>query len=296
MNEFIQQMVNGLSLGSTYALLALGLAIVFTIFGLVNFAYGELIAIGAYTMLACSNLGLPWIVQALAGILAAALASILMELIAFRPVRHADGTTMLITSFGVAIAIQAVLTIVVSARARTVPQPSWTVATVSVGGITLPAYQVVTVLVTAIALLAMVLILKRTNFGLAMRGAAENFQTARLLGVRAHRMVSSAFLISGVLAGIGAVLILARTGGAVEPTMGLAPVLKAFVAIVIGGIGSLSGAVVGGLVLGVAEVMLRAYLPGQVTGLTDGILFALVVIVIVARPEGVMGLKARLST
>ena len=296
MNEFLQQLVNGLSLGSTYALLALGLAIVFTIFGLVNFAYGELITIGAYTMLACSNLGLPWIVQALAGILAAAVASVLMELIAFRPVRHADGTTMLITSFGVAIAVQAILTIVVSARARTVPQPDWSLASFTFAGLTLPAYQVVTVLVTALALVAMVVILKRTNFGLAMRGAAEDFQTARLLGVRANRMVSSAFAISGLLAGIGAVLILARTGGAVEPTMGLAPVLKAFVAIVIGGIGSLSGAVVGGLVLGVAEVMLRAYLPGQVTGLTDGILFALVVVVIVARPEGVMGLKARLRT
>jgi len=296
MNEFLQQLVNGLSLGSTYALLALGLAIVFTIFGLVNFAYGELITIGAYVMLACSNLGLPWIVQALAGIFAAAVASVLMELIAFRPVRHADGTTMLITSFGVAIAVQAILTITVSARARSVPQPAWTIETVSFGGIALPAYQVVTVVVTALALLTMVLVLKRTNFGIAMRGAAEDFTTARLLGVRANRMVSSAFLISGLLAGVGAVLILARTGGAVEPTMGLAPVLKAFVAIVIGGIGSLSGAVVGGLVLGVAEVMLRAYLPGQVTGLTDGILFALVVVVIVVRPEGVMGLKARLRT
>ena len=296
MNEFLQQLVNGLSLGSTYALLALGLAIVFTIFGLVNFAYGELITIGAYVMLACSNLGLPWVVQALAGILAAAVASVLMELIAFRPVRHADGTTMLITSFGVAIAVQAILTIVVSARARSVPQPPWTVDTISVGGLTLPAYQVVTVLVTGVALLAMVIVLKRTNFGIAMRGSAENFTTARLLGVRANRMVSSAFLISGLLAGVGAVLILARTGGAVEPTMGLAPVLKAFVAIVIGGIGSLSGAVVGGLVLGVAEVMLRAYLPGQITGLTDGILFALVVVVIVVRPEGVMGLKERLRT
>lgn len=296
MNEFLQQLVNGLSLGSTYALLALGLAIVFTIFGLVNFAYGELITIGAYVMLACSNLGLPWHVQAVAGICAAALASILMELIAFRPVRHADGTTMLITSFGVSIAVQAILVIVVSARSRTVPQPAWTVDTVSFAGLMVPAYQVVTLLVTIVALVAMVVVLQRTNFGLSMRASAENFTTARLLGVRANRMVSSAFVISGLLAGIGAVLILARTGGALEPTMGLAPVLKAFVAIVIGGIGSLSGAVVGGLALGVAEVMLRAYLPGQLSGLTDGILFALVVVVIVLRPEGIMGIKERLRT
>lgn len=119
MKELLQQLVNGLSLGSTYALLALALAIVYTIFGLVNFAYGELITIGAYTMLVCSAFGMPWALQALAGIAAAVLASMLMELIAFRPVRHADGTTMLITSFGVSIAIQAMLTITVSpARER----------------------------------------------------------------------------------------------------------------------------------------------------------------------------------
>lgn len=296
MKELLQQLVNGLSLGSTYALLALALAIVYTIFGLVNFAYGELITIGAYTMLACSVLGMPWPLQALAGIAAAGLASMLMELIAFRPVRHADATTMLITSFGVSIAIQALLTITVSPRTRTVPQPGWSAQSFSMWGLTLPRYQVLTVAITAIALLAMVFVLRRTTFGLAMRGAAENFQTARLLGVRANRMVSSAFAISGLLAGIGAALILARTGGAVEPTMGLAPVLKAFVAIVIGGIGSLSGAVVGGLMLGVAEVALRAYLPGQVTGLTDGILFALVVVVIVLRPQGLLGVKTRLRT
>ncbi len=296
MSELLQQLVNGLSLGSTYALLALGLAIVFSIFGLVNFAYGELITIGAYVMLACSNLGLPWSVQVLIGVLAACVASMLMEVVAFRPVRHADATTMLITSFGVSIAVQAILVIVVSARARTVPQPDWTVATVSFAGLRLPAYQVATVAITGVALVTLTLVLKRTTFGLAMRAAAENFTTARLLGVRANRMVSSAFVISGLLAGIGAVLILARTGGALEPTMGLSPVLKAFIAIVIGGIGSLTGAVVGGLALGVVEVLLRAYLPASVTGLTDGILFAIVVLVIVLRPEGVMGLKERLRT
>ena len=296
MSEFLQQLVNGLSLGSTYALLALGLAIVFSIFGLVNFAYGELITIAAYMMYACSGLGLPWIAQAVIGIIAAVVASMLMDVIAFRPVRHADGTTMLITSFGVAIAVQAIVTIVVSARSRTVPQPEWSSESLSFFGLTLPSYQLFTVIITAVALIGLVLILQRTTFGLAMRASAENFQTARLLGVRSNRMVSSAFALSGLLAGIGAVLILARTGGALTPTMGVAPVLKAFVAIVIGGIGSLGGAVVGGLALGVAEIALRAYLPGDISGLTDGILFALVVVVVLLRPQGIMGLKERLRT
>ena len=296
MSEFIQQAVNGFSLGSTYALLALGLAIVFSIFGLVNFAYGELITIAAYTMLLTSYLGLPWTLQILAGVIAAVIGSVLMEKIAFKPVRHADPTTMIITSFGVAIAIQAIFTMTVSARPRAVPQPDWTASSISVGGIIIPGYQLLTIGVTIVALLAMTLMLRKTRIGLSMRAAAEDFGAARLLGVRANRVVSAAFAISGLLAGVAAILILTRTGGVVEPTMGLSPVLKAFVAIVIGGIGSLSGAVLGGFILGFAEVALRAGLPSAVTGLADGVLFAVVVIIIVSRPEGILGTKQRLRT
>ena len=296
MSELIQQAVNGFSLGSTYALLALGLAIVFSIFGLVNFAYGELITIAAYTMLLTSYLGLPWTMQILAGVIAAVIGSVLMEKIAFKPVRHADPTTMIITSFGVAIAIQAIFTMTVSARPRAVPQPDWTASSISVGGIIIPGYQLLTIGVTIVALLAMTLMLRKTRIGLSMRAAAEDFGAARLLGVRANRVVSAAFAISGLLAGVAAILILTRTGGVVEPTMGLSPVLKAFVAIVIGGIGSLSGAVLGGFILGFAEVALRAGLPSAVTGLADGVLFAVVVIIIVSRPEGILGTKQRLRT
>lgn len=296
MSELVQQAVNGFSLGSTYALLALGLAIVFSIFGLVNFAYGELITIAAYTMLLTSYMGLPWALQILAGVIAAVVGSVLMEKVAFKPVRNADPTTMIITSFGVAIAIQAIFTMTVSARPRAVPQPDWTAASVSLGGIIVPGYQLLTIGVTAIALMSMTIMLRRTRLGLSMRAAAEDFGAARLLGVRANRVVSAAFAISGLLAGIAAILILTRTGGVVEPTMGLSPVLKAFVAIVIGGIGSLSGAVLGGFILGFAEVALRAGLPGAFTGLADGVLFAVVVIIIVSRPEGILGTKQRLRT
>lgn len=296
MTEVIQQVVNGLSLGSTYALLALGLAIVFSIFGLVNFAYGELITIAAYTMLLCSYMGLPWTLQIIAGVLAAVVGSVLMEQIAFKPVRNADPTTMIITSFGVAIAIQAIFTMTVSARPRAVPQPDWTATSVTIGGIIIPAYQILTITVTVVALVLMTVMLRKTRIGLSMRAAAEDFGAARLLGVRANRVVSAAFALSGLLAGVAAILILTRTGGVVEPTMGLGPVLKAFVAIVIGGIGSLSGAVLGGFILGFAEVALRAGLPSAVTGLADGVLFAVVVIIIISRPEGILGVKQRLRT
>ena len=296
MNEALQQLVNGISLGSTYALMALGLAIVFTIFGLVNFAHGELITIAAYAMLLCYNIGIPWFLGAVIGVAVAAVAAVTMEFVAFRPVRHADVTTMLITSFGVSIVIQAIFAVTVSARVQTATQPAWSSKSLTLMGITLPIYQVATIIVTALSLLILVFVLKRTTFGLAMRGAAEDFQTARLLGVRSHRLTTAAFAVSGLLAGVAAVLILARTGGAVYPTMGLAIILKAFVAIVIGGMGSLVGAAAGGMVLGIAEVSLRAYLPGSISGLTDGILFLAVVLIIIIRPQGILGTKPKLRT
>lgn len=296
MTEFLQQMLNGVSLGSTYALLALGLAMVFTIFGLVNFAHGELITLSAYAMLGAHYLGWPWVAQVVVALVAGIAAAVAMEQLAFRPVRKADPTTMLITSFGLSIAIQAILTMVVSARTRTVPQPDWFGTAFHLGEFTLPHHQLLTVVVTAVALVVLVVVLRRTTAGLAIRAAAEDFTAARLLGVRANWVISSAFATSGLLAGIAAVLILARTGGTVQPTMGLTPVLKAFVAIVIGGVGSLGGAVMGGFVLGIIEVSLRAWLPSSMTGFTDGLLFALVAAVVLLRPQGILGKVERLRT
>jgi branched-chain amino acid transport system permease protein len=219
-----------------------------------------------------------------------------MERVGFRPLRGADPTAMLLTSFGIGISIQAVLSLAISPRPRTVPQPDWLGGSVQVGGLTVPRYQIVTIVVTAVALVALVLALERTTIGFAMRAAAEDFEAARLVGVRADRVVSVAFAVSGLLAGIAAVLILARTGGSITPQMGLLPVLAAFIAVVVGGMGSLGGAVLGGFALGMAEVALRAWLPSSISGLTQGILFALVAITLLVRPQGLLGHPGRLRT
>jgi branched-chain amino acid transport system permease protein len=294
--EVVQQLVNGLSLGSTYALLALGLAMVFTVFGLVNFAHGELITIAAYTMLASFYAGFPWAVQVGVGVIAAGVAAVLMERVGFRPVRGADPTAMLLTSFGISIAIQAVISLVVSPRPRTVPQPGWLGDAVDVRGITVPAYQLATLVVTFAALGVLLVGMRRSTLGLSMRAAAEDFDASRLVGVRADLVVSAAFLVSGLFAGISAVLVLARTGGTIQPQMGLLPVLNAFIAVVVGGMGSLGGAVAGGFALGMTEVALRAWLPDSVSGLTPGILFALVALVLLMRPQGLLGRVDRVRT
>jgi branched-chain amino acid transport system permease protein len=286
--DFLQQILNGVSLGSTYALLALGLAIVFSIVGLVNFAHGELITVCGYVMLAGLSLGLPWWAYALLGVLGTILAAVAMERLAFRPVRSASPLTMMLTSLGVSIGIAAAFETFVSPRVKAVPAPEWVSAAVHVGSLRIQAEHLLTIGVTAVAILLLLLLLKRTVIGKAMRAASEDYGAVRLMGVKANAIVVSAFAISGLLAGLAAVLILARRG-AVNPHMGMFLGINAFVANVIGGLGNLWGAVAGGFALGFVEVALRAWLPAGMSGFTTGFVFLFVAIALVVRPRGLFG-------
>lgn len=290
MELFVQQMLNGVSLGGTYALLALGLAMVFTIMHLVNFAHGELITVPGYVMYALATLGASWFVFAPAAVLAGVIAALVMDRLAFRPVRNASPATMLLTSLGLSILIQGSLQTFVSPRERAVPQPAWIRSSLDVLGIRIQTNQILSILVTTVALAGLLLLLRRTRIGMAMRAAASDFDAARLMGIRADRVIATAFAISGALAGLAAILILARRGS-VDPSMGLLPVLKAFVAVVLGGFGSLSGAVVGGFALGFAEVALRAWLPSDLTPFVDGFLFAMIGVLLFFRPGGIITVR-----
>jgi len=295
MEYILQQCLNALSVGGEYALLALGLAIVFSIMGLVNFAHGELIALGGYAMyLVFLFVAPPVALLVPICIVAAMLSAVLFERVAFRPVRNAPPTTGLLTAFGVSIVVQNVLVIFVATRPKPVPTPSWMGGSMTVGGLHIPVVQVLETLVTALAIAGLLLLLRRTKIGLAMRAAAKDFVTVRMMGIRANRVIMTAFAVSGMLAGLAAVFIISRRG-AVDPFMGFLPVLKAFVACVLGGFGSLVGAVVGGLVLGGAEVLLQAFLPSEIASFRDAIVFLLVGLVLVAKPEGLMGKRVELG-
>lgn len=295
MDYVLQQMLNGLSIGGEYALLALGLAMVFSVMGLVNFAHGELIALGGYAMYLMLLFAAPPVILLIPiCICAAMLSAVLFERVAFRPVRNAPPTTGLLTAFGVSIIVQNILVIFVATRPKPVPTPKWMGGTMTLGGLDVPVVQVLETLVTAIAIAALLLLLRKTNIGLAMRAAAKDFVMVRMMGIRANRVIMTAFAVSGLLAGIAAIFIISRRG-AVDPFMGFIPVLKAFVACVLGGFGSLIGAVVGGLVLGGAEVFLQAVLPSNIAGFRDAFVFLLVGLVLVAKPEGLMGKKAELG-
>lgn len=288
MVEVIQQLINALSTGIEYALVALGLAVLFNVLGLVNFAYGELITLTGYAMLGAHSLGVPTLLLPLVGIAAAAAASWTMDRIAFRPVRHASGTTLLITSFAVALLIQTALTIFVSPRSLSVPTPTWLTDSVRVGSLSIPVVTMMEAAVGGAALIALRIILKRTTFGTSMRAAFLDFEAVRLMGIRANRVISGAFVLSGLLAGVAGVFIISRRG-AVDPRMGFTPLLFGFVAAVLGGLGSLGGAVIGGLLLGAASVSIGAFLPDSVSVFSDAILFLSVGLVLLFRPQGLFG-------
>ncbi len=283
----IQFVVDVLSLGGAYALMALGLVIVFGILRLVNFAYGELIMVAGYTMFLVSGSGLPWLVMAAVAVLMAMLGGIATDYVAFRPVRAKSVTAVLITSFAFSTLLQNAALLFISPRPRVVPLPAIFSQTVEIGGVITPLRNVITI-VTAVLLLALfALLMRRTVLGIAMRAAATNFTMARMLGVPANLIISSAFAISGFLAGVVGLLWIGRIG-TVVPGIGLEPLLVAFIATVIGGMRSLPGAVVGGFLLALIDTTLNYTLSQDLLKFRDAFTFSLVILILLWRPDGLI--------
>ncbi|MCY3805121.1 MAG: branched-chain amino acid ABC transporter permease [bacterium] len=290
MTELLQQLVDGVGRGSIYALLALGIAVIFGVMHLVNFAHGELITVSAYVSYALFTLGLDWWVLVPAILASSMLTALGIEFAAFRWVRNSSDFTMVLTSFGVHFVVQALFIMGVSANRRTFARPGWLFETVSVGGVNLEIYDLAVIGFTLITLVATVWLVRRTMFGMTLRAAAEDFEAARLMGVRSNRVIRGAFVLSGILAGVAAVFWLMRTGQA-DPAAGLTPMLKGVLAALIGGLGSLGGAVLGGLALGLVEVLLISRLPDGLVGLTDGMVFVCIALLFVFRPQGMVTIR-----
>jgi len=284
--ELGQNLIDALALGSLYALIAIGITLVYTVMGMMNFAHGEFIMLAAYALYVFA--GLPFGAALAAALLTGIAIALLAERVAFRPVRSADLSAQLVTSLAVAAILQNVVTATVDARAQSVETPAVLSESTSIGSISVPNLEFVTLALTAIVLGGLGWLLYRTRTGLAMRAAAENFDMARLLGVRADRVIAIAFAISGALAAAVGVLIVMQTGQ-VTPTMGLTPVLVGFVAVVIGGFGRMVGAVVGGLLLGILSSLLGVYLPEGLVPFRDAIVFTFPVLILIVRPHGLLG-------
>jgi branched-chain amino acid transport system permease protein len=287
MNDILQYVISSMSLGGLYALMALGLVIVYGILRLVNFAYGELVMVAGYGLLVLGDTPLPWLICAGLSITAAMIAGVLMERIAFRPVRNSSPTTMLITSFALANLLQNIALLSVSPRPRAPRLPDFFVASVTIGELRIKQADLIALVVSILALVALTMFLRRTVIGLALRAAADDFTMTRLVGVKANMVVAAAFAVSGFMAGVVAIFWIGRTGQT-YPTVGLQPVLIAFIASVVGGMSSLKGAVLGGYVLGFLTMALQTWLPQGVNDYRDAVLFGIVILVLLFRPEGII--------
>ncbi len=288
----LQQLINAVSIGSLYALMAIGLAMVFGILRLINFAHGDLIMVGSYVALFAMILGLPFAAAAVVGVAASTLAGLIMERVAYRPLRGAHEISMLLTSFSVTIFLENLAIILFRPTSRPFPAPGILRAVLSMGQLRVSSLDLVAIAVAAVLLLALTLFVRRTDIGIAMRAASQDLLAARLMGINVNVVIASAFAIGSLLAGVVGLLWSARVGK-VDPLMGFNPVLKAFVASVIGGLGSLPGAVIGAYVLGGLEILLQGLLPSALTPYRDAFVFAILIALLLFRPNGILGATER---
>jgi branched-chain amino acid transport system permease protein len=285
-NLFLQNAINAMSLGGLYSLVALGVALIFGVMGFINFAHGELLMIGGYVLIYVAPTN--WLEAVPATVAVVVVAALLMERIAFRPVRGASPTTLLITSFAVSYFLQNLALLTVGTLPRSVNFPPSVSMSIAVGGLSIPRLAIADIVTALVLLTALGALLKWTLIGTQMRAAAQDFEMARLLGVRANRVIAFAFALSGLLAAAVSLLFVAQVG-IVTPTMGVAPALVGFVATVLGGMRSLVGAAIGGFLLGVATIVAESELPPNLSSYRDAFVFGAVILVLLVRPQGLLG-------
>lgn len=268
--------------------MGLSIALVFGIMRLVNFAQGDLVMVGAYGSALFSHA--PWVFTLIIVLVVPILFALIIERIAFRPVRMASDSTLLVTSFAVSYLLESLVLLFLSATPRGVNLAPALGHPFHIAGLLIPWLDVATVGSTMVLLVGLSWFLSKTRTGVYMRAAAEDFTTARLMGVRANRVIAAAFAISGLLTGVTAYLTVAQTGQ-VYPAMGVNLLLVAFVATTIGGLGSLSGAVLGGYILGAITIFIRAYLPAQLASFTQAFTYLIVILILLYRPQGLLTSK-----
>ena len=290
MENLVQQLINGISLGSIYALIALGYTMVYGVIKLINFAHGDIYMVGAYLGYALiQNVGLGLFPSILISMIFCAILGVVIEKIAYKPLRGATRVATLITAIGVSYLLQNVMIYIMGPEVKAFPTAlivrNWTF-----GGVTINSQQILIFLTTVILMIALQVIVKYTKMGKAMRAVSVEADAARLMGINVDRTISFTFALGSALAGAAGVLI-GLYYGSIDPLMGMAPGLKAFVAAVLGGIGIIPGAALGGIVIGLLETVAQS-LPGKlswVAGYKDAVVYAVLIIILLIRPAGILG-------
>ena len=284
MNQFFMQFINGLNIGSIYALIALGYTMVYGIAKLINFAHGDVIMVGAYISFISMMFGLPWWLAVIISIVACAILGVVMEKVAYKPLRKASRISLLITAIGISYLLQNAFQLIFGAN----PQPYHafiTLPALNLGGISIQANYYITFSVSVVLMILLTLFVNKTTMGKAMRAVSEDEGAAKLMGINVDTTISLTFAIGCALAAIAGILY-ANCYPMINPTLGSLPGIKAFIAAVLGGIGSIPGAVIGAFILGMVEAMTKAYISSQ---LTDTIVFAILILMLVFKPAGILG-------
>ena len=285
--NFIEQLINGLRTGSIYALIAIGYTMVYGIAKMINFAHGDIIMVGAYALyFSISVLGLPVPVALVITVIVCAVLGGVIEKVAYKPLRSAPPLAVLITAIGMSFFLQSASLLIFGST----PIPFQSVipnVNISVGPVVISSITVVTLIVTAIAMILLTLFVNKTKMGSAMRAVSEDKGAAELMGINVNSTISLTFAIGSALAAVAGVLYICQYQS-MKPTLGALPGIKAFVAAVLGGIGSIPGAMLGGILLGLIESVSKAYIS---TELADAIVFGVLIVVLLFRPSGLLGKK-----
>ncbi|HPF19089.1 MAG: branched-chain amino acid ABC transporter permease [Eubacteriales bacterium] len=298
MSEFIQQAINGLRMGSVYALIALGYTMVYGIIRLINFAHGDFIMVGAYTMIftipVMLGFGLPAWTAVAAAVIVASAVGITTEAVAYRPVRK-KGTRMsaLITAIAMSLFLENLAQVLFTSNPRVIKASIFSLPTVQIGAVKIDGTTLATIAIAAVTMVFLQLFIHKTKMGRAMRAVSEDKQASVLMGINVNRTITLTFAIGSALAAVAALMYCAQYPS-VMPTMGSMLGLKAFVAAVLGGIGIMPGAMLGGLTIGLVESLSKAYSASLTGGIitsafSDAVVFAILIIVLLVKPAGILG-------
>ena len=288
--EFMQHLANGVSLGSLYALIAIGYTMVYGILRLINFAHGDIFMLGAYlTYYAIVFTSMPWYIAFALAAAITGLVGFLLEKIAYKPLRDAQRITVLISAIGASFFLQNFATVVFGGRPKAFPIPSIMNKIINIGGVSINLITFIIPVIGLGLLAGLTYIIYKTKTGMAMRALSKDYDTARLMGINVDRIISITFFIGSFLAAVGGIMWGIKYPQ-LMPLMGSMPGIKCFIAAVIGGIGNISGAVLGGFILGLGEILLVAFLPG-LTGYRDAFAFILLIIILLVKPTGLLGEK-----
>ena len=287
---FLDNLINGLSLGSIYAIIALGYTMVYGIAKMLNFAHGDVIMIGAYiAFCGLQYWGLPPVIAILAAMAVCTLLGVTIEGLAYRPLRQATSLAVLITAIGMSYLLQSIALMIWGANPKSFPRTFINGASIRIGQLNISSATIWTILANIVIMVALTLFTAKTKMGKAMRCVSEDRGAAELMGINVNRTISMTFAIGSALAAIAGVL-LCSSYPILQPTTGSMPGIKAFTAAVFGGIGSIPGAMIGGVLLGVIEIFGKAYIS---TELGDAIVFAVLIVVLLVKPTGLLGKPVR---